>query len=118
LYDREEPSKLNTDSLFKAAVTAAKNADVVYFIGGLNKNHFQDSEGGDRKSYLLPFEQDKLIEAILKVNKKVAVILISGNAVAMPWVKDVPAIVQSWYLGSEGGNAIANVLDRGRESFR
>ena len=110
LYDREEPSKLNTDSLFKAAVETAKNADVVYFVGGLNKNHFQDSEGGDRKTYNLPFGQDKLIEAILKVNKNVAVILISGNAVAMPWEKDVPAIVQTWYLGSEGGNAIANVL--------
>lgn len=110
LYDREEPSKLNTDSLFKAAVETAKNADVVYFVGGLNKNHFQDAEGGDRKTYNLPFEQDKLIEAILKVNKNVAVILISGNAVAMPWEKAVPAIVQSWYLGSEGGNAIANVL--------
>ena len=110
LYDREEPSKLDTKALFEAAVAAAKNADVVYFVGGLNKNHFQDAEGGDRKTYNLPFEQDKLIEAILKVNKNVAVILISGNAVAMPWVKDVPAIVQSWYLGSEGGNAIANVL--------
>jgi len=83
---------------------------VVYFIGGLNKNHFQDAEGGDRKSYGLPFGQDKLIEGLLKVNKNLAVILISGNAVAMPWVKDVPAILQSWYLGSEGGNAIANVL--------
>ena len=110
LYDREEPSKLNADSLIKAAVETAKNADVVYFVGGLNKNHFQDSEGGDRKSYSLPFGQDKLIEAILKVNKNVAVILITGNAVSMPWVKDVPAIVQTWYLGSEGGNAIANVL--------
>lgn len=39
-----------------------------------------------------------------------AVILISGNAVAMPWVKDVPAVVQAWFLGSESGNAIANVL--------
>lgn len=110
LYDREEPSKLNMDSMFNAAVAVAKNADVVYFIGGLNKNHFQDSEGGDRKTFNLPFGQDKLIEAILKVNKNVAVILISGNAVAMPWVKDVPAIVQSWYLGSEGGNAIVDVL--------
>jgi len=110
LYDREEPSKLNTDSMFSSAVEAARNADVVFFVGGLNKNHFQDSEGGDRKAYNLPFGQDKLIEAILKVNKNVAIILISGNAVAMPWVKDVAGIVQAWYLGSEGGNAIANVL--------
>jgi beta-glucosidase len=110
LYDREVPSKLDTVALFKAAVETAKNADVVYFIGGLNKNHFQDAEGGDRKTYSLPFGQDKLIEAILKVNKNLAVILISGNAVAMPWVNKVPAIVQTWYLGSEGGNAIADVL--------
>ncbi len=110
LYDREEPSKLNADSLIKAAVETAKNADVVYFVGGLNKNHFQDAEGGDRKNYSLPYGQDKLIDAILKVNKNIAIILISGNAVSMPWVKDVPAIVQTWYLGSEGGNAIANVL--------
>ena len=110
MYDREAPSELNTDELYKAAITAAKNADVVYFIGGLNKNHFQDSEGGDRKSYGMPFGQDKLIEGLIKVNKNLAVILISGNAVAMPWVNEVPAILQSWYLGSEGGNAIANVL--------
>jgi len=110
LWDREEPSKLNADSLIKAAVETAKNSDVVYFVGGLNKNLFQDAEGSDRKTYNLPFGQDRLIEAILKVNKNVTVILISGNAVAMPWAKDVPAIVQSWYLGSEGGNAIANVL--------
>jgi len=109
-YDREETSTLNQDSLIRAAVEKAKNANVVFFIGGLNKNHFQDSEGGDRKSYNLPFGQDKLIEALLKANKNLAVILITGNAVAMPWVKDVPAIVQTWYLGSEGGNAIANVL--------
>jgi len=109
-YDREEPAKVDTKALLDAAVAIAKNADVVYFIGGLNKNHFQDAEGGDRKQFNLPFGQDKLIEAILKVNKNVAVILISGNAVAMPWVKEVPAILQAWYLGSEGGHAIANVI--------
>ena len=103
-------SKLNADSLLKSAVVTAKNADVVLFFGGLNKNTFQDCEGGDRQSFKLPFGQDKLIEALLKVNKNVAVILISGNAVAMPWVNEVPVIMQSWYLGSEGGNAIANVL--------
>ena len=103
-------SKLNADSLLKSAVVTAKNADVVLFFGGLNKNTFQDCEGGDRQSFNLPFGQDKLIEALLKVNKNVAVILISGNAVAMPWVNEVPVIMQSWYLGSEGGNAIANVL--------
>lgn len=110
LYGREEPSKLNADSLLMAAVELAKQADIVLFIGGLNKNHFQDCEGGDRQSLSLPFGQDKLIDALLKVNKNTAVVLLSGNAVSMPWVNKVPAIVQGWYLGSEAGNALADVI--------
>jgi len=110
LYGREEPSKLNADSLVTAAIEAAKHADIVFFVGGLNKNHFQDCEGGDRQSLGLPFGQDKLIEALLNVNKNTAVILLSGNAVSMPWVNKVPAIIQGWYLGSEAGNALADVI--------
>ncbi len=109
-YGRAIPSKLNADSLRNEAVKIAESADVVLFIGGLNKNHNQDCEGGDRKSYNLPFGQDKLISEILKVNKNVVVVLVSGNAVAMPWVDKVPAIVQTWYLGSEAGNALSSVL--------
>jgi len=109
-YGREAASKLNADSLLSAAVATAKDADVVLFVGGLNKNHNQDCEGGDRKSLDLPFGQDKLIAALLKVNKNVVVILNSGNAVAMPWVNEVPAILQGWYLGSEAGTAMANVI--------
>jgi len=51
-----------------------------------------------------------VIEALAKANKNLAVVLISGNAMAMPWVKSVPAIVQDWYLGSEAGNSLADVL--------
>ncbi len=110
MYGREEPSKLNADSLIAAAVEVAKNADVVLFVGGLNKNHFQDCEGGDRKSLDLPFGQNKLIDALLKANKNTTVVLLSGNAVAMPWVDKVPAIMQGWYLGSEAGNALTDVI--------
>jgi beta-glucosidase len=109
-WGREVPSKLNADSLMRAAVETARNADLVVFVGGLNKNSFQDSEGDDRMSFELPFAQDKLIEAILAVNKKVVVVLLSGNAVALPWLEKVPALVQGWYLGSEAGNALADVL--------
>jgi len=109
-YARELPSKLNVDSLLNEAVSIAKKADVVVFFGGLNKNHHQDSEGGDRIDYNLPFGQDNLLKEILKVNKNVVVVLVSGNAVAMPWINEVPAVVESWYLGSESGNAIASVL--------
>lgn len=110
LYGREEPSGLDADSLRTAAVEVAKSADIVLFIGGLNKNHYQDCEGGDRRSMDLPFEQDKLIRDVLKVNKNTAVILLSGNAVSMPWANKVPAIMQGWYLGSEAGNALTDIV--------
>jgi beta-glucosidase len=111
LYGRVDkiPAEV-TDSLRKDAVEKAKEADLVIFVGGLNKNHHQDCEGGDRLIFGLPFGQDELIEELLRVNKNLAMVLLSGNAVEMPWVEDVPAIVQGWYLGSEAGNALANVL--------
>lgn len=98
------------DSLRKEAVDAAKDADLVIYVGGLNKNHNQDCEGGDRLSYDLPFSQNKLIEEILEVNKNMVMILVSGNAVSMPWIEDVPSIVQSWYLGSVGSEALTDIL--------
>lgn len=109
-YSNEIKSKINADSLINAAVEVAKTADVVFFIGGLNKNHFQDAEGADRKTMALAFDQDKLINTLLAVNKNIVVVLCSGNAVEMPWLAQVPAVVQSWYLGSEAGIALANVL--------
>ena len=109
-YGHVNSSHLNADSLKTAAIAVASKADVVLFVGGLNKSHLQDCENGDRQSYNLPFGQDELIKDILKVNKSVAVLLVSGNAVAMPWISDVKAVMQAWYLGSEAGNAIADVL--------
>ena len=103
-------SKQNGESLLTLAVETAKKADIVLFIGGLNKNYLQDSEGSDRISLNLPYGQDKLITALLQANKNTAVILTSGNAVAMPWINDTPGIVECWYLGSEAGNAIADIL--------
>ncbi|GJM64182.1 beta-glucosidase family protein [Persicobacter diffluens] len=109
-YGRVIDSPLDQDSLRTAAVELAKKADVVLYIGGLNKNHHQDCEGEDRLSYGLPFNQDQLLEEILAVNANTGVILLSGNAVELPWLKKVPALMQAWYLGSEAGYAIADVL--------
>ena len=109
-YGREIPSKLNADTLLNEAIRMANDADLILYVGGLNKNHFQDCEGGDRKTYELPFGQNKLIGELIRTNKKMAIVLVSGNAVAMPWVGQVPAIVQAWYLGSESGNVLASVL--------
>ena len=100
----------NSPELRIEAISVARDADVVLFIGGLNKNMFQDSEAEDRKQYELPYGQPKLIKEISKYNKNVAVILISGNAVKTDWKSDVKSILQTWYLGSEAGNAIASVL--------
>ena len=98
------------DSLRDEAVEKAHRADVVIYVGGLNKNHQQDCEGGDRLNYNLSFGQDLLISELAKANSNIVVVMASGNAYAMPWLDEVSALVQSWYLGSEAGHAIADVL--------
>ncbi len=108
-YSKPE-DKPKADSLMNAAVETARTADAVIFIGGLNKHWFQDSEGDDRQSMVLPYQQDQLISAIQVKNKNLTVILCSGNAVEMPWLQQIPALVQAWYLGSEAGNAMANII--------
>jgi beta-glucosidase len=100
----------SAEELIAEAVEKAAKADYVVFIGGLNKSDHQDCEDTDRESLGLPYGQDAVIEALAKTNKNLIVVNVSGNAVAMPWVAQVPAIVQAWYLGSEAGNALADVL--------
>ena len=105
LSDHRTPAQLTEE-----AVKAAKEADLVLFIGGLNKADHQDAEGADRLQYELPYGQNELISALAKANKNLAVIILSGNAYAMPWLKEVPALVQAWFDGSETGHALADVL--------
>lgn len=98
------------EELIAEAVKVAQDADYVIFIGGLNKSAGQDCEDSDRKELGLSYGQDAVISALAKANKNLVVVNISGNAIAMPWVDEVPAIVQDWYLGSEAGSALAAVL--------
>ena len=98
------------EQLIADAVTEAKDADIVLFFGGLNKADYQDSEGCDRLALDLPYAQDKVIEALAEVNDNIVVLIVSGNAVAMPWVDKVDGIIETWYLGSQAGHAIADVL--------
>lgn len=105
LYDLRTP-----EALIAEAVEKAKTADYVVIFGGLNKADYQDCEGHDRKEYGLPYGQDALVEALAAVNKNVVYVNISGNAVAMPWAAQVPAILQGWFIGSEAGHALADVL--------
>lgn len=109
-YGRVLPSPYDADSLKTVALEVVKEADVVLFFGGLNKSHHQDCEDGDRLTYDLPFNQGALIKEIAAVNPNVGVVLISGNAVSTPWSKDVKGLMQGWYLGSETGHAMADVI--------
>lgn len=97
-------------SLHDEAINKARQADLILFIGGMNKNHRQDCEDGDRESYDLSFGQSELIAELAKIQKKTVVITFGGNPYAMPWLKQVPALLHCWYLGSEAGNALVNVL--------
>ena len=96
--------------LIAEAIEKAKTADYVIMFGGLNKSDFQDCEGHDRQQFELPYNQDKLIEALAKANKNFVYVNISGNAVAMPWKEKVAGIVQGWFIGSESGEALASIL--------
>lgn len=105
LYDMRPAAEL-----MQEAVSKAREADYVVFFGGLNKSDYQDCEGHDRKDYALPYGQNELIEALVKANPRLIYVNISGNAVEMPWKDRVAAIVQGWFIGSEAGEALADVL--------
>lgn len=100
----------SADQLLKDACAAAADADAVVFIGGLNKSAHQDCENSDRYGLELPYTQDAVIEALAAVNPNLSVVIVSGNAVAMPWVGKVNSIVQDWYCGSQAGTALADVI--------
>jgi beta-glucosidase len=97
-------------NLAARAVAAAKSADVVIYIGGLNHDKGFDCEGQDRADMKLPYGQDDLISQIVAANPRTIVVL-EGTIVEMgPWLDKVPALLQAWYPGMEGGNALAAVL--------
>ena len=106
--DRIDPAK--QAELKAEALEKAKGADLIIFIGGLNKNTRQDCENGDRESYDLPYGQNELISELAKIQKNIIVVTFGGNPYAMPWLKDVAGLVHCWYLGSEAGTALVNVL--------
>jgi beta-glucosidase len=90
------------------AVALAKRADAVVLAVGFDSD--SESEGGDR-TFQLPPAQDELIRAIAAANPKTIVVVTSGGAVDMrAWVDHVPALMQSWYAGEEGGAALAQLL--------
>lgn len=90
------------------AIKAAEESDVAIIFAGLS--NFFEGGANDRKDIHLPGDQNELIARIAKVNASTVVVLINGAPVSMPWVNEVNAIIEAYYPGQEGGNAIANVL--------
>ncbi len=104
------PAPVGPDpALLDRAVRAARLADVAIVIAGLN--HSFDSEGTDRPDLKLPYGQDELIQRVVQANPHTIVVLMSGGPVEMSsWLPQVPAVVQAWHPGMEGGNALAAIL--------
>ena len=108
-----------TDDFIKRAVTMAEKSDVVVFVGGITSKlegeetymDYEGFRGGDRTSIDLPKVQEQLLKELHNTGKPVVLVLTSGSALAVNWANDnVPAIVQLWYPGQEGGTALADVL--------
>ena len=94
---------------FEAAKTAAKNADVVVMV--LGEHGFQSGEGRSRTNLDLPGLQQELLEEIYKVNPNIVLVLNNGRPLTIPWAAEhIPTIVEAWHLGTQTGNAVAQVL--------
>lgn len=102
---------LGGEELAQRALEAARNADVVIYVGGSYHGRNGDDEGSDKRDLKLPFGQDTLIQRLAEANPNVVVVLMTGGPQEMdPWLSKVPAVLLSWYPGMEGGNALARVL--------
>jgi beta-glucosidase len=109
----------SAESPFDAAVSAARAADAVVFVGGLTAEvegeemrvSYPGFAGGDRTDIALPAIQQKLLEALHATGKPVVLVLTTGSAVGLRWAKEhLPGILVAWYPGQQGGNAVADVL--------
>ena len=97
--------EFNAGTDLAAAAALARSSDVAIVFADQYM-----SEGGDSQTLALPNKQDDLISAVAKANPRTVVVLITGNPVSMPWVDQVAGVVEAWYPGIGGGQAIANVL--------
>ena len=94
---------------FPAAVKAAKNADVVVMV--LGEHGFQSGEGRSRTNLDLPGVQQELLEEVYAANNNVVLVLNNGRPLAIDWAaENIPAIIEAWQLGTQTGNAVAQVL--------
>ena len=101
-------NKKPNEKLMKAAVEAARNAEVVLFFGGLDE--ISESEGLDRTHMHMPTAQDTLLNELTTVNPNVIVVLSAGSSIEMPWFQYVRGIVHGYLGGQAGASAMMNVL--------
>jgi beta-glucosidase len=118
-YARNLTIDPNAEAKKKAALEAAAKSDVVIFVGGISprlegeemKVNMEGFSGGDRTNLDLPKEQEELLKALKATGKPIVLVLMSGSALSVNWEdENLPAILQAWYPGQEGGNAVADVL--------
>jgi len=99
----------NRLALFGDAGKAAKECDITVAVLGINKSI--EREGQDRYSLELPIDQQEFIKEIYKVNPNTVVVLVAGSSLAINWIdENIPAILNAWYPGEQGGTAVAEVL--------
>ncbi len=94
---------------FTEAVDLARNSEVVIMV--LGEHGFQSGEGRSRTELGLPGLQQELLEAVYEVNPNIVLVLMNGRPLTIPWADEhIPAIVEAWHLGTQTGNAVAQVL--------
>lgn len=99
----------NRLALFGDAGKVAKECDVTVAVLGINKSI--EREGQDRYSLELPIDQQEFIKELYKVNPNTVVVLVAGSSMAINWMdENIPAILNAWYPGEQGGNAVAEAL--------
>jgi beta-glucosidase len=103
------PPPMNLADQLQKAVDAAKNADAAIVFVGTTLD--VEAEGRDRTTLALPGNQQQLVEAVIAANPRTVVVLMSAGPLTVPWLKEhAPAMLQAWWLGEEGGDAIADAI--------
>lgn len=109
LLQKDPQSPEESDRLFQEAVDAAREADTVVMV--LGETSHMSGEAASRASLDLPGRQEELLQAVVELGKPVALVLINGRPLTIPWAaENVPAILEAWQPGTEGGHAVADVL--------
>ena len=109
LYWKSPQVTTDFTALFSEAIKCAKSCEMTVAVLGMNKNF--ESEGQDRETILLSKDQEIFIQTIYKANPNTVVVLVAGSSLAIGWINEnIPAVLDAWYPGEQGGTAVAEVL--------